>query len=1075
MFKKWFLIGFILLLTLLAFIECGESETAKGSVKSVSITINGRVQPSVYLDQGAPMPLSADVKTENGASDGVTWYVENKTQAGTGFINVNGNNATLIIDYDEYSRTENSPVLTVIARSTFDINKFAQLKVTINVKTPRLPVPSNIALNEQGVASWNPVNESGITGYSMQLYRDKPVQGGGNGDAVGGPIVVNGNLNTYDLRQIMRASGPGAYTVTLRAIGNAPPLQETPQLPQGTVFNSKLSGHSNAREVILPQITELIWKESGIAQWRNIKIAQKYELKLFKEGNPSPVHTATVNNSDLNHSEYNFAAAGVPAAAGVRYWFTIIPTLPPGTNDPLILPVEESLKSNMRSYSVLGGNINVNLEDPDSDPERVNAIVKGTISGSSIYVAVAANGRIGWSSDGRNWNYSPTAAAIFTTAGGVVRSINALAFGNGRFLAVGNEGKMASSTDGKEWKEITASWASGVNLTAAAYAFDRFFVGGAQGRIRYTDNTLGGTWSTITGSSSSVTSDNLFGVTATADRSSIRTLLPIPSTHPSGAGLVAMDTRARLARSNDGRTGWATVTGHISNAGTSSRNLRKGAVREDGFMVLVLQEGSAPYSATRGTQFVWAPHNAGTGVQTVSYGGGRFYLGSTQGRLTIYTPSIQTITGTAANPATPGGTWQAIPVGLEAGQSLFTRDETITALCVTDSGDLIMAGPGKFVLRPGQPLIVNPNYTNPTGIVSPYRNIDWGTYKQYKAGIHSHTNRSDGANTVSEMIEDHYTKGYQIYAISDHNVTNRDWTTEYRVSYGTDRPITEQRYEEITRGDGRSLGGMMRIPLSNEQSRVDHFNSYFADFNNPGSGYSLYTSIKSVQQVGGISHFNHPGREVYEISDNNFHPDAECLLRVNQSTYISRYVGHFFEFESLIGIEIVNQRDRYKFDRIIYDNILKQTMPVGRFVWAFCNDDSHALGMTGFSFNVLILPEKNLTNIRYALENGNFYGIARVLRRELGPNFSGQGIVPAITDISVNSGNLSITITASEAERIVWIADGEEIRITNLTANNKSDTLRIRDYSQNIRSYVRAYIPGKGGVAFTQPFRILYD
>jgi len=1068
---KWFLITAIILLPLLSITVCGESEDPKGSVKSVTITINGRQQAGVNLDQGYPMPLAAEVITENGAKNGVSWYVENKTQPGTGFINVSGNKATLIIDYDEYSRTENSPVLTVIARSTFNPNKFAQLKVSINVKTPRLPVPSNIALNQQGVASWDRINEQGITGYSMQLYRDKPAQGNENGDAVGEPIIINGNLNTYDLRQIMRSAGPGAYTVTVRAIGNAPPLHDKPQdVPQGTMFNSKLSGHSNARNVILPQITEMIWKESGIAQWRNITIAQKYEVKLFKEGSASPVHTVTVDNTDLNFTEYNFAAAGIPAEAGVRYWFTITPALPPGSNDPLVLPVEESLKSNMRPYSVLGGNINVNMEDPDSNPEKVNTIVKGTISGSSIYVAVAANGRIGWSSDGKIWNYSPSAAAIFAPPEGIVRSINALAFGNGRFLAVGNAGKMASSTDGKVWKEITASWANDVNLTAASYAFDRFFVGGAQGRIRYTDNTLGGTWSTITGSSSSVTSDNLFGVTAAADRSSIRTILPIPSTHPSGAGLVAMDTRARLARSNDGRTGWAAVTGHITNAGTTSRNLRKGAVREDGFIVLVLQEGSAPYSATRGTQFVWSPHNAGTGVQTVAYGSGRFYLGSTQGRLSIFTPSMQTITGTASNPASPGGTWEAIPVGLEPGQSLFTREETITALCLTDSGDLIMAGPGKFVLRPRQPQIINPNYTNPTGIVSPYRNIDWQNYGQYKAGIHSHTNRSDGANTVSEMIEDHYTKGYQIYAISDHNVTNRDWTTEYRVSYGTDRPITQQRYEEITRGDGRTIGGMTRIPLSNEQSRVDHLNSYFADFNNPGSGYSLYNTIKSVQQVGGISHFNHPGREIYEIRDTVFEPDNVALERVNQSTYISKYVGHFFEFESLIGMEIVNQRDRYKFDRIVYDNVLKQTMPVGRFVWGFCNDDSHALGMTGFSFNVLILPEKNLTNIRYAFENGNFYGIARVLRRELGSNFSGQGIHPAITNISVDQGDMSITINTQNADKIVWVADGVEIR----TGRN-SDTLRIRDYGDKINSYVRAYIPGKGGVAFTQPFRILYN
>ena len=1054
-----FLITAILFLLPVLFLTiCEETEATKGSVKSVTITINGRQETGIQLDQGVPLPLTAEVQTENGASRDVTWYIENKTQPGTTFTNVNNNNATLIIDYDEYSRTEDSPKLTVIARSTFNPKKFAQISVTVRIRQPRLPVPSNIVLNNQGVVTWNAISNSGVTGYSLQLFKDSL--------AYGDPVDVPGSSSSYDIRQKMLNAGHGAYNVTLRAIGNAPPVNQN--VPEGTVWNSKPSEKSDARNVILPKITELVWSESGNARWRNIASAEKYELKLFKEGVTGPINTVTVNDGGTIESNHNYATNGVPAEAGVRYWFTVTPILPSGLNDPLMLPIEESAKSNTRSYSILGGNTNVNLDDPDNDPARVNVIVKGTISGSAVYVAAGAAGRIAWSSDGKTWNYAPTAAAVFSPAGGTVRSINAVAFGNGRFLAVGDNGKMASSTDGKEWKEVTASWASSVNLTAAAYAFDKFFVGGAQGKIRYTDNTIGGTWSSISGTGT-VTSDNLFGVKEAADRSSIRSLLYIPSSHPSGARLVALDTRARVARSDNGTSGWE-ATNTISGGGTDARTLRKGAVREDGFMVLILRESSAPYSATRGSNWVWASHGAGSGVQTVAYGNGKFYLGSTQGRLTIYTPSISSIPSNPSNPATPGGTWQIIPVGIEPGQSLFTREETITALCVTDSGDLIMAGPGKFTVRPAQSQPVNPGGSVPKGIASPYWNINWQTFNQYKAGHHTHTNRSDGRNTVSEMIEDHYTKGYDIYAITDHNVTNKDWTTEHRVTYGTDSPITQQRYEEITRGEGRNNRGMTRLPFTNEQSRVDHINTYFVDFNNPGSGYSLYNSIQSAQKGGGISHFNHPGREIYEIRDTVFEPDNVAFERVNQSTYISKYVGLFMEFQSVIGMEIVNQRDRYKFDRIIWDNVLKQTMPVGRFVWGFCNDDSHAVGMTGFSFNTYIIPENNLANIRAAMENGHFYGVARVLRRELGSNFSGQGLVPVITNITVNSANLSITIITENADKIVWIADGEEIR-----SGGASDTLKILDYNSKINSYVRANIIGKGGVAFTQPFRILYD
>ena len=1081
--KKRFIIGAVLLLTLLmmTLVMCGEEEEPKGSVKSITITVNGRHEAGIRLYQGTPLTLAAEVQTENGAGNGVTWYIENKAQPGTQFININGNNATFIIDYDEYTlntKPDDPLILTIIARSTFDTKKFAQLFVTIRVREPRLAVPSNLVLNAQGDISWTPVSDSGISEYSLQLYKD--------GDKYGEPETIDKYLSSHSLRDKMRSAGHGVYNVTLKAIGNAPSTPLPSETPAGIVFNSKPSALSNERRVILPKVTELIWYESGSARWKNLdtrenQIAQQYEVKLFKDGNTAPIHTVMVNNKSYDEPQinYNFAFGrdpespakpedkSVPAEAGVRYWFTVKPILRPGLNDPLMLPEEESSTSNRSPYSALGGNIDVNLEKPDDNPSKVNAIIKGTVNSNTIYVAGSANGRMAWSTDGRIWNYAASATAVF-----VADSVNAIAFGNGRFLAVGDRGKMAYSDDGKEWKLSPSFTTTGRNLTAVTYAFGKFFVGGEDGLMRHSTTGISA-WGNIAGSGVDK-NNNLF-----EGASSIRAILA-SNTHPSGPMILAFCTRARVARavgtagatSFSGTSGWEQIN-TITNGGSNSRNLRRGAVREDGYIVLILQEegGWSPYSATRGnTGWVWAQHGAGSGVQTITYGGGRFYLGSTQGRLTIYTPSISTITGAAANPATPGGTWQAIPVGLEPGQTLFTREETITALCLMDSGDLIMAGPGKFTVRPAVTTVIPPPSTAVIGIKSSYENVDWQKHIQYKAGIHSHTNRSDGANTVSQMIEDHYTKGYDIYAITDHNVVNSDWTTPHRVSYGTDTPITQQRYEEISRGEGRNNRKMTRIPFTNEQSRVDHFNTYFANWNNPGSGATLYNSIMSAQQVGGISHFNHPGREIYEIRDTVFEPDNVAFEMVNQSTYISKYVGHFFEFESLIGMEIVNQRDRYKFDRIIYDNVLKQTMPVGRFVWAFCNDDSHALGMTGFSYNVLIMPENNLANIKSALINGNFYGIARVLRRELGANFSGQGEPPVIRNIAVDNNNMTISITAQNAESIVWIADGEEIQ-----KGGNSDTLRVRSYPGKINSYVRAYITGKGGVAFTQPFRILYN
>ena len=56
------------------------------------------------------------------------------------------------------------------------------------------------------------------------------------------------------------------------------------------------------------------------------------------------------------------------------------------------------------------------------------------------------------------------------------------------------------------------------------------------------------------------------------------------------------------------------------------------------------------------------------------------------------------------------------------------------------------------------------NYT----ITSPYDGVDWDNWKQYKASLHSHTDASDGGQSIEESVKSHYDLGYQILAITDH-------------------------------------------------------------------------------------------------------------------------------------------------------------------------------------------------------------------------------------------------------------------------------------------------------------------
>ena len=341
------------------------------------------------------------------------------------------------------------------------------------------------------------------------------------------------------------------------------------------------------------------------------------------------------------------------------------------------------------------------------------------------------------------------------------------------------------------------------------------------------------------------------------------------------------------------------------------------------------------------------------------------------------------------------------------------------------------------------------------GIISPYSGIDWEAYGQYKAALHVHTKRSDGRNTLAEMIEEHYAQGFDILAITDHNVVNSDWVS------GADA-LTQARYDEIAMGVGRDGRGMLRIPLANEQSRGQHLNTFFADFNN-ARGDTLAGNIERVERLGGLSHINHPGRYT-----GGRIPGVEGVDASNSPGTVQRYVDKFMGFPSLVGMEIMNRQDVDSINgRILWDNILRRTVPQGRFVWGFSNDDSHSAKAVGPSFNVFVMPANTVDNFRAAMVYGRFFAVARVARRELGQAFVGSGPVPVVRNIVVDDDAASITITAEHYTGIDWIYGGNVIV--------RGNTVNVAEHQHEIGSYVRANIIGPGGISFTQPFGVVRE
>lgn len=349
-------------------------------------------------------------------------------------------------------------------------------------------------------------------------------------------------------------------------------------------------------------------------------------------------------------------------------------------------------------------------------------------------------------------------------------------------------------------------------------------------------------------------------------------------------------------------------------------------------------------------------------------------------------------------------------------------------------------------------------------IDSPYASVDWDTYGQYKADFHAHSNESDGSPQPYETIEEHYKKGYDILALTDHNVCNTTWNRKDDPT-GKDREyLTDQRLSEITYGTDRDNRGMVAIMNSDEQSVSDHLNTFFTPFNNE-QGATLESNIAKTQELGGICHINHPGR--YTGGKNTSGTAGEEAS--NNPETIKKYTDLFMKYDAVVGMEIINKLDGDSYsDRILWDNILKETMPKGRFVWGFSNDDTHSTAATGHSYNMMLLPSNNPENVRESMENGTFYASAKVAKRE-GYTITDLSVIndyqpPIITNIQVDNDEDKITIDGEYYNQVEWIADGKVIATGN--------TIDLNDHEGEINSYVRAQLKGDEGISFTQPFGV---
>lgn len=383
-------------------------------------------------------------------------------------------------------------------------------------------------------------------------------------------------------------------------------------------------------------------------------------------------------------------------------------------------------------------------------------------------------------------------------------------------------------------------------------------------------------------------------------------------------------------------------------------------------------------------------------------------------------------------------------------------------------------------------LAVESDYT----IVSPYENVVWegdGAWGAYKGTLHSHTTYSDADVDLATMVKAYYEKGFDFLANADHGVTGVEWNKapKYPILYNYQyilgnklTTLTDEEYEGIITGTYNNRGKKMTCVVgANELNDLTltkcHVNGYFLP-EGVGTGFrggenAYEAAIKFTQDNGGISHINHPG----DWLESNSNPEA-----VNTPENVAYFSNLVLKYDSCYGIEIFNEDNGTTgYDRVLWDNMLMYTLPYGKTVIGYANTDAHDVNNIDTSFMTFMMEENDVDHIRETMENGAFFSTTRSLRANefnIGPV---NPIDAANTDLAypmftkVEVDGHKITVEATDAETIQWIANGKVICSDSMTDGEFTLDLDTIDGAEDFL-YVRAEILSEGGMTATQALTI---
>ncbi|MGM0567685.1 MAG: hypothetical protein ACQESB_00540 [Elusimicrobiota bacterium] len=315
-------------------------------------------------------------------------------------------------------------------------------------------------------------------------------------------------------------------------------------------------------------------------------------------------------------------------------------------------------------------------------------------------------------------------------------------------------------------------------------------------------------------------------------------------------------------------------------------------------------------------------------------------------------------------------------------------------------------------------------------VYNPYINVNFRDWNHYKANMHTHTTESDGARDPDEVIYDYSNANYSLLAITDHSRVTWPWTDYISekpdiINYNEEGDETSAFFSDL------SHTGILAV-RGNEFSSGHHRGSFF---NNLGGSQE----ISDIEDKGGLAMFFHPGR---------------------YSNTIEWYNDFFDNYrETVLGMEVYNQGNRYSGDRAIWDSVNRER-EYNDLVWGFSNDDAHRQSHYFRNYQHFIAEELSEESIKNAMKNGHFYFSYEPDGADSQSANYGVASAPRLKNVAA-SENI-IEIEGEDYDAIRWYNNKTEV----IHSGKKFDVNGLRG------NFVRAVLINEHGRTYLQPFGI---